>query len=314
MRFSRTAVSGIFFLCVVGACKRSPAHDDAPEAGPSSTALPVQVAAPCPGCAPGATNDDAWTFDGLYAGASCVTPVAHAAFGACTKVEIPASPRVRFEQPLGRHKPSETARVMLLHQLDVGDVPLLFRKTSGACVAATETAEVTPKGCSGKQICRTDTSKLACDATCKQSPNGCVPYSGSRAYLSFADAEPSAFDARHAGADGVRRHTQLRQGATQVNGHLPAEVVQRIVRQSFGSFRTCYEKGLRTNPSLVGRVTVKFVIGHDGQVGTAADGGSDLPDPAVVNCVVRAFLGLFFPAPEGGIVTVVYPLVFSPGE
>ena len=106
----------------------------------------------------------------------------------------------------------------------------------------------------------------------------------------------------------------LRQGATQVNGRLPPEVIQRIVRQNFGRFRLCYENGLRTNPNLAGRVQVKFVIDRSGAVSTASDGGSDLPDQGVVGCVVRGFGNLSFPQPEGGIVTVVYPIIFSPGD
>ncbi len=106
----------------------------------------------------------------------------------------------------------------------------------------------------------------------------------------------------------------LRQGATQVNGRLPPEVIQRIVRQNFGRLRLCYENGLRTDPKLAGRVSVKFVIDRSGSVSTAQDGGSDLPNAGVVSCVVRAFGKLTFPQPEGGIVTVVYPIIFSPGE
>lgn len=107
---------------------------------------------------------------------------------------------------------------------------------------------------------------------------------------------------------------KLRQGATQVNGRLPPEVIQRIVRQNFGRFRLCYENGLRTNPNLQGRVAVKFVIDRSGAVSTASDGGSDLPDRGVVGCVVRGFGNLSFPQPEGGIVTVVYPIIFNPGD
>ena len=103
----------------------------------------------------------------------------------------------------------------------------------------------------------------------------------------------------------------LRSGATQVNGRLPPEVIQRIVRQSFGRFRLCYENGLRTNRALQGRVAVKFIIDRTGNVSTAADGGSDLPDQGVVGCVVRAFGAMSFPQPEGGIVTVIYPMIFS---
>jgi FHA domain len=106
---------------------------------------------------------------------------------------------------------------------------------------------------------------------------------------------------------------QVRMGATQVSGRLPPEVIQRIVRQNFGRFRLCYENGLRNNPNLQGRVSVRFVIGRDGAVSQVSNGGSDLPDGGVVSCVVRAFYGLSFPQPEGGIVTVTYPIMLSPG-
>jgi hypothetical protein len=106
---------------------------------------------------------------------------------------------------------------------------------------------------------------------------------------------------------------QVRMGATQVSGRLPAEVIRRIVRQNYGRFRLCYEQGLGRNPNLEGRVTVRFVIGRDGAVSNVSNGGSDLPDSNVVNCVVKAFYGLSFPKPEGGIVTVQYPIMLQPG-
>jgi hypothetical protein len=106
----------------------------------------------------------------------------------------------------------------------------------------------------------------------------------------------------------------MRQGPTTVEGRIPAEVIQRAVRQNFGRFRFCYQDGLRNNPSLAGRVAVRFVIDRGGAVSTVANGGSDLPDANVVSCVVRAFYGLSFPPPDNGIVMVTYPLMFSPGN
>jgi hypothetical protein len=105
----------------------------------------------------------------------------------------------------------------------------------------------------------------------------------------------------------------VRIGVSSVSGHLPPEVIQRIVRQNFGRFRLCYENGLRGNPVLAGRVAVRFVIGRDGAVSNVGNGGSDLPDGGVVSCVQRAFYGLSFPQPDSGIVTVTYPIVFTPG-
>ncbi|MBK8251386.1 MAG: AgmX/PglI C-terminal domain-containing protein [Polyangiaceae bacterium] len=107
---------------------------------------------------------------------------------------------------------------------------------------------------------------------------------------------------------------RVRMGATSVSGRLPPEVVQRIVRRNFGRFRLCYENGLRSNPNLSGRVSVRFVIDRTGSATAVSNGGSDLPDQGVISCVVNAFRGLSFPEPEGGVVTVVYPIMFSPGE
>ena len=100
-------------------------------------------------------------------------------------------------------------------------------------------------------------------------------------------------------------------GVTKVSGRLPPEVIQRTVRQNFGRFRQCYETGLRSNPNLAGRVTARFVIGSDGAVSNVSAGG-DLPDAAVKSCVASAFYGLSFPTPEGGIVTVSYPIMLTP--
>ncbi|AUX37161.1 hypothetical protein SOCE836_093830 [Sorangium cellulosum] len=101
-------------------------------------------------------------------------------------------------------------------------------------------------------------------------------------------------------------------GSTTVSGRIPPEVIQRIVRQNFGRFRLCYENGLRNSPNLTGRVAVGFTIGRDGAVSSVQNGGSDLPDAGVVACVVRSFYGLSFPPPDAGIVTVTYPILFSP--
>jgi hypothetical protein len=102
-------------------------------------------------------------------------------------------------------------------------------------------------------------------------------------------------------------------GNSVISGRLPPEVIQRIVRQNYGRFRSCYEVGLSRNPNLEGRVQVRFVIGRDGAVSNVQNGGSDLPDSGVVGCVIGAYYGLNFPQPEGGIVTVAYPIMFQPG-
>lgn len=120
----------------------------------------------------------------------------------------------------------------------------------------------------------------------------------------------------HGPANGAHapKPPRIREADLRSNGHLPSEVIQRIVRQNFGRFRLCYEAGIRNNPGLSGRVVTKFVIGRDGSVMQAQDGGSDIASQDVVSCVVRSFSNLSFPQPEGGIATVTYPIVLTPGD
>jgi hypothetical protein len=105
---------------------------------------------------------------------------------------------------------------------------------------------------------------------------------------------------------------RVRIAGTSVSGRLPPEVIQRIVRQNYGRFRACYQASLQTNPNLSGRVVASFIIGRDGTV-KSVSGGGDLPDSGVISCVTRSFYGLTFPQPDGGIVRVTYPIVFSAG-
>lgn len=106
----------------------------------------------------------------------------------------------------------------------------------------------------------------------------------------------------------------VRAGSTEVTGKLPAEVISRIVRQNLGRFRLCYENGLRTSPNLAGVVKVTFTIRADGTVSSTQATG-DLVDSTVRACVARAFTNLSFPTPEGGgVVKVIYPISFSPGD
>lgn len=107
---------------------------------------------------------------------------------------------------------------------------------------------------------------------------------------------------------------QVRMGAgVTVTGRLPKEVIQRIVRQNFGRFRLCYENALRSDPTIAGNVTVAFTIATDGSVSKVGH-TTTMSDPGTGDCVHKAFLGLSFPQPEGGVVNVTYPISFAPGD
>jgi|SRR6187399_268730 len=124
---------------------------------------------------------------------------------------------------------------------------------------------------------------------------------------------PWAFVAMGCASGSVPNQTDSA-SVTRIAGRLHPEVIQNIVRASYGKFRVCYEQGLSRDPSLTGKVVVRFVIGRTGEVSNVAIGeGSTLPDQQMATCIVTAFYHLQFPEPAGGFVKVVYPMMFSPG-
>lgn len=112
-------------------------------------------------------------------------------------------------------------------------------------------------------------------------------------------------------------------------GRLPPAKVQDVVRDHAGDFKRCYEEGLKRDPKLAGRVALRFVIGTSGAVTDAktvsptdpippdaiappsASNLAALTDAKVLACAVDVVKKLTFAKPDGGAVTVVYPLTFA---
>lgn len=95
------------------------------------------------------------------------------------------------------------------------------------------------------------------------------------------------------------------------SGKIPPDAIQSVVQKEFPKLRACWESGKKTNAKLEGTVQVKFTIGKEGNVTSASrEPETTVGDPAVVDCVLSSFKRLTFPKPEGGVVNVVYPVVF----
>lgn len=104
-------------------------------------------------------------------------------------------------------------------------------------------------------------------------------------------------------------------GATQVAppievGPSPQEI-KAVIDGSEPDVRQCYIAGTFKDSQLAGTVNVTFTIDPTGTVSQAADGGSSLPDPEVVNCVVNVFTQLVFRPGGSGPTEVTYPIRFG---
>jgi hypothetical protein len=109
-------------------------------------------------------------------------------------------------------------------------------------------------------------------------------------------------------------------GAVEATSGIPVEVIRRILRQNYGRFRQCYEKGLERHRNLQGEVRVRFAIELDGNPSNSRDDGSTLPDASVIRCMASAIERLSFPklggpwaGPDGGPMSVLAHFWLSPG-
>ncbi len=92
----------------------------------------------------------------------------------------------------------------------------------------------------------------------------------------------------------------------------PNEVAS-VLRHELGGIRACYERELRNNPTLSGRLSVSFTLGASGRALHTTTSG--LPAaPAVGTCVTSRVRGLVFPPVTDGTVDFTFPFTFDPGN
>ncbi|MBL8682694.1 MAG: AgmX/PglI C-terminal domain-containing protein [Myxococcales bacterium] len=104
------------------------------------------------------------------------------------------------------------------------------------------------------------------------------------------------------------RGPTVRAAPPQVTGLLSPEAIRRVVLRNLGQVAHCHEQGLAQNPTLEGRVVVRFIIGGTGTVMGSTVQESNVAVPSVSTCIANAVRRWQFPSPEGGgVVTVNYP-------
>lgn len=99
----------------------------------------------------------------------------------------------------------------------------------------------------------------------------------------------------------------------QILGALDRSLIDEVIKRHMNQIRYCYQRELTKNPSLGGKLNVKFVVAKDGTVSSAGKKTSTLNNAGVEQCVTGRFMRMQFPEPKGGgIVIVSYPFVFAP--
>jgi hypothetical protein len=90
------------------------------------------------------------------------------------------------------------------------------------------------------------------------------------------------------------------------------EALARYIKTRLKAIQGCYEKELKRNPSLKGKVMVRFNILPSGRTGEIEIEENTLGSDAVASCIRTVVRGWVFPFKPDDEVPVAYPFVFTP--
>src|SRR6266540_4330367 len=85
-----------------------------------------------------------------------------------------------------------------------------------------------------------------------------------------------------------------------------------FVRARMGLIKACYENGLKRNPKLKGKISIRFTILETGGLADVTAAQNSLGSPEVAGCIVNTMRSWRTQFRPSGPVTVEYPFVFSP--
>jgi hypothetical protein len=112
-----------------------------------------------------------------------------------------------------------------------------------------------------------------------------------------------------------RARTDLRVGPPVVeSGHADPQAIAREIRERRKAIASCYERALKQQPTLAGKLVVRFTIAPAGTVVSVDLDEDTLGAPAVAACVRGTILRWRFTTVGDGPVEVSFPFVFQAGD
>jgi hypothetical protein len=102
-------------------------------------------------------------------------------------------------------------------------------------------------------------------------------------------------------------------GVAQVGGStatVPISDADRVIAGLRARFRSCYQTGLNSDPSMSGKVLISAKVGPNGEVSSADVASNTGLSPAVAQCIAGVVKRATFSAPGGGGSTLQIPVTF----
>jgi TonB family protein len=94
-------------------------------------------------------------------------------------------------------------------------------------------------------------------------------------------------------------------------GQIDRNSVTAVFSRRKSAIKSCYERSLKTNPNLKGKVTIKFTIGPAGRITDISVAQNTTGDAGVGECIIGKVRAWRFDPPSGGSVTFSYPFLLD---
>jgi outer membrane biosynthesis protein TonB len=126
------------------------------------------------------------------------------------------------------------------------------------------------------------------------------------------------------GTDGAREVGLVERGDVAITGRvreepvsietsdIPSDALAKWMRSRRGAIQSCYERVLKRNHLLSGRLVVKFSITPRGRVAELDLSEGTLQDPEVASCIASLAKNWVLPFTPEDEVAVAFPFVFTP--
>jgi hypothetical protein len=126
--------------------------------------------------------------------------------------------------------------------------------------------------------------------------------------------DPSALPPAMAAAAPATKESTAKTPPAAADGQLDPDVVSKGVAARIGAVKGCYERALKDDPKLEGKILARWTITATGSVSEIAIDEDTVKSSAVAGCVRAVIARWHFPAPRGGAVEVSFPFVFRVGS
>lgn len=96
-------------------------------------------------------------------------------------------------------------------------------------------------------------------------------------------------------------------------GRIDKSAVESVFRRRMSAIRVCYERSLKVNPDVQGKVTIRFTIGRAGTITDIQVTENSTGDAAIGTCIAQKVRAWRFSPPDEGEVTFSYPFLLQKG-